>query len=380
MAINPRIAQAMMQDPRMAMALRNQQVGASTAPVASPLAGIARALQGGLGGFQQGRLANEYTANDAAQQAAMLNTMYPNAPTEGMGPMPENPERKRIEQAMQAGIIAPQDLKSVILSEMTPKEYGYETVNGTLVRTDPRGGPATPVYEGEPEKSSVRRDWEQSVADGTYDGSFMDYQKELKAAGRSTTNINVGPQTPGQEAADKEFGKEYATYKAGGGYADMQKQISQLRAVSDALGKSDDLTGPMLGSMPEWMRSITNPKSADAQQLVEEVVQRNLRQILGAQFTEKEGERLIARAYNPRLDEQTNKKRVDRLIRQMEEAAAAKESAMQYFEQNGSLRGWEGKLWTPQDFDLGEDQGDGKTGRPPADADLDTLLEYYGNQ
>ena len=79
-------------------------------------------------------------------------------------------------------------------------------------------------------------------------------------------------------------------------------------------------------------------------------MQRNLRLILGAQFTEKEGQRLIARAYNPSLSEQENAKRVRNLIKQMQSAAEAKASAARYFEENGTLAGWKGKLPSMRDF------------------------------
>ena len=86
------------------------------------------------------------------------------------------------------------------------------------------------------------------------------------------------------------------------------------------------------------------------QQGVEEVVQRNLRLVLGAQFTEKEGERLISRAFDPSLSEKENKKRVDRLLNQIEKAANAKQKAAEYFEKHGTLKGFKGTLMTMQDF------------------------------
>lgn len=156
----------------------------------------------------------------------------------------------------------------------------------------------------------------------------------------------------GTKETDKKFAEDHVAF-ATGGFADTQKQINQLREVSDALGKAAEgsLTGPLIGAMPEWLRAMANPKSQAAQDAVEEVVQRNLRLILGAQFTEKEGARLIARAYNPRLGEVENKKRVDRLITQIEEAANAKLDASRHFMAHGTLEGWRGKVWTMKDFD-----------------------------
>src|SRR5690606_8783450 len=116
---------------------------------------------------------------------------------------------------------------------------------------------------------------------------------------------------------------------------------------------------------------------------VEEVVQRNLRVILGAQFTEKEGERLISRAYNPRLSEAENKARVDRLIQQISEAAKAKLDAAQYFQQHGSLVGWKGRLPRMSDFDPEPPKGGTAEGKvqniPPSPALIDELVNKYSN-
>jgi len=94
--------------------------------------------------------------------------------------------------------------------------------------------------------------------------------------------------------------------------------------------------------MPDFVTSITHPQAVNTREQVEEVVQRNLRVILGAQFTQKEGDRLIARAYNPRLSEAENAKRLGRLIVSMDRAAKAKLAAADYFERNGTMKGYRG--------------------------------------
>lgn len=155
----------------------------------------------------------------------------------------------------------------------------------------------------------------------------------------------------GQEQVDKDFAKEYAKSKASGGFADSQKLINQLQEASDALASDDSLTGAFVGAIPDAVRAVTNPKAINTREKVEEVVQRNLREVLGAQFTQKEGDRLIARAFNPRLSTEVNKQRVDALITQMKNAAKTKNDAIQYFEKNGTLQGWGGNLPTMRDFE-----------------------------
>ena len=198
------------------------------------------------------------------------------------------------------------------------------------------------------------------------DPRVLEAKKEVAAAGRPQLepftvgnitiprNIRTGDPlfTPGQKALDKAFGKEFASFIASGGAADAKKNLKQLREVAERLdsGKEDDLTGPIVGNIPNFIRTFVAPRSLAVQEQVEEVVQRNLRIILGAQFTEKEGVRLIARAFNPALSEQENARRLRRLITAMEGAIEAKLKAAQYFQDNGTLVGYDGVTQFSIDF------------------------------
>lgn len=151
----------------------------------------------------------------------------------------------------------------------------------------------------------------------------------------------------GEKQVDKEFAKEYAKWTLGGGFADVEKNVAQLKAVKTRLESgSENLTGPIIGQVYDPLRAITNPESIEVRDEVEEVVQRNLRLILGAQFTQKEGERLIARAYNEKLDESVNAKRLGRLITAIEKAALAKQDSANYFEEKGTMKGFKGEKFS----------------------------------
>lgn len=160
--------------------------------------------------------------------------------------------------------------------------------------------------------------------------------------GVTVNNVIGGEQlTPGQKKIDEAFADTYLSW-VGGGAADSMKQIDQLSETIDILGDGGNITGA-IGLVPESIQPFVNPDGTIARENVEEVVQRSLREILGAQFTEKEGERLIARAYNPRLPPAENKKRVSRLLKQIKGMAEAKQAMVDYFDENGTLRGYKGK-------------------------------------
>lgn len=138
--------------------------------------------------------------------------------------------------------------------------------------------------------------------------------------------------------------------------ADSQKLILQLETVSKALSDGEtNLSGPILNLIPDALKAFTEggQKAINTREAVEEVVQRNLKLILGGQFTEREGEKLVKRAFNPALDESENLIRVNRLLAQMKAAAAAKQAMADHFTSNGTLAGFDQtKIPTINDFNL----------------------------
>lgn len=156
--------------------------------------------------------------------------------------------------------------------------------------------------------------------------------------------------TEAEKAIDKSFSKEYVDHISGSSAADTKRSIRELEDVSKSLEEIDTATGAFIGLVPKAVRDIVTPRGAAMQDIVESVVQKSLRETLGAQFTEKEAERLIDRAYNPRLDEKENKRRVDNLIQQIKEAAKSKQEAVEYYEANGTLKGFKGQLFNISDF------------------------------
>lgn len=205
-----------------------------------------------------------------------------------------------------------------------------------------------------------------------FKGDFVDYQVKLKQAGAAKQTVTVGgaaEQTAGQKKVDEKYAQDYLDWTQGGG-ADMTGQLAQIGTVLGQLEGGKQLTGPMIGMLGSYSPlalSILNPDAANAKEQVEEVVQRNLRVILGAQFTEKEGERLISRAYNPALPPEKNAARLRKLFTQMESAANQRQAMARYYEQKGTMTGYEGETPTINDFyqaitgfSVGQVVGDGE--------------------
>lgn len=203
--------------------------------------------------------------------------------------------------------------------------------------------------------------------------------------------------TPAEVATDKAFAPDYVKFVTGES-SDMQKQIKQLDNVVSTLDKvikdskdieagtkfrikdgkkekliEKDLSSPRIGITPDFIQAVSDPEALAIRERVEEVAQRNLRIILGAQFTEKEGEKLIARVYNQKLDEKENLKRVKALSKQMTKAFKAKDSAADYYAENGTLKGWNGKIMTLSDIEEGFNEETSKKSKTEQIIDFNDL-------
>lgn len=159
-----------------------------------------------------------------------------------------------------------------------------------------------------------------------------------------------GDQPEGLVALDKAYAKDHLEWTRGGG-PNMGAEIAQINTVLQNLERGDQLTGPTVGLINNvGMLGLINPDAEDAKQQVEQVVQSNLKLVLGAQFTEKEGQQLIARAYNPMLSPEKNIARLRKLYLQMQTAWKQRQAMADYFSQNYTLRGYEGPQPNIADF------------------------------
>lgn len=150
----------------------------------------------------------------------------------------------------------------------------------------------------------------------------------------------------GQKAVDKAFAKTYEDFIVSGGYAKSIGNLQSLVDLSDRLDSGkENLTGPIKGRVPEMLR----PTSVAARQDAERIIQEGLRATLGAQFTEREGERFLARSYDEKLPDEMNAKKLREAAQTLQSMIRAKKQAADYYEENGTLMGYKGKLYTVRD-------------------------------
>lgn len=144
--------------------------------------------------------------------------------------------------------------------------------------------------------------------------------------------------------------KEYVTKRLPQFREDEAKAIvnlGKLDKVVSALGNRDDLTGitPAIGLKLGEIFGLPGafaPTASDVQNRILSVAQESIKQIMGAQFAEKEGENVLRRAYDASQPEAVNIKRVRELISSLEVVVKAQRDEAEYFEKHNTLRGYVG--------------------------------------
>ncbi len=160
-------------------------------------------------------------------------------------------------------------------------------------------------------------------------------------SGREKPASSASPKVPeGIKSLDRTFAKDYDEWSSGGEAA-VDKNITRLTDTRDYLEKhKDDLfgtSGRITGRLPDILRS---EESIKARQDTQAAAQGALKATLGAQFTEREGERIMASAYNEKLSPQENINKINAAILELETAKRNKNQKSSYFENNKSLDGY----------------------------------------
>lgn len=167
--------------------------------------------------------------------------------------------------------------------------------------------------------------------------------EESKRASQAKTDLEAKKAgvklTKGEEAIDQAFGKKYAEYLDNKG--DISINRKKLKGVLDAIKKGDIDTGFTTGASTRAGELIGyKTKAAEMKDEVRSAIQGMLRPTLGAQFAEKEGERIINVAFDPARSEEANKKALQDEIKKLDSRVKSFQERADYFEKKGTLKGY----------------------------------------
>jgi hypothetical protein len=146
--------------------------------------------------------------------------------------------------------------------------------------------------------------------------------------------------SPMQEAMDTEAGKSFATYNPNIAKTNITKLERAIGQIEKAIATGENIAGTAKSFLPDIMQDALNKGGKALREAVESVIQLNLRQTLGAQFTQKEGELFMSRGYNPRGTDKENLNKIRVLLKQIKASADLEAQRYEYGTTHGTMQGF----------------------------------------
>ena len=152
----------------------------------------------------------------------------------------------------------------------------------------------------------------------------------------------------GQENLDKKFGDISSAWKFGERQQANANIVNLDNKIERLISGEENVSGPGFAFIPEKLKPVLAPTAVGFLDEISDVTYQSLRATLGAQFTENEGKKLVAATFNQNLPEEQNIIRLQRLSAKIKAIRDAKERAIEYFDEYGTLQGYKEE---PQSFD-----------------------------
>lgn len=282
------------------------------------------------------------------------------APVEGVAPKVKTMPQTRVSTKVRATIVPTVDPKQ--FSSYVRNESDREIANlGRVVSTVTAGRLRSEVAKNlapvETEVSNI-----DDLTGHTYVAKVLKNSRGDVFSVGEPVLVKTNPIT---EAADKDFVKDYGEWSTTGAVT-QASDAAMLRKIAQELPKLTMASGVIPGLITKFgiQDYVLPSKSTDTAETIRGIAQRGARAILGAAYTQKEGEDFMSRAFNPRLPAEVNAARADRMAAGLEKAAAAKQAKADYFEANGTTAGYRGPTYGLNELEKDVLGADGVTNAP----------------
>jgi len=143
-------------------------------------------------------------------------------------------------------------------------------------------------YKGLDEKERL------SFAAASGRGAYSPVAVEARRIASSKGGLDL---TAGEEKTDQAFANKAVAWK-GGEKQQAESNIQNLENKIALLGKGANVSGPQYAFIPEGLMPVVAPGSTAFKDEISDIVFQSLRSTLGAQFTQREAERLINATFN----------------------------------------------------------------------------------
>jgi hypothetical protein len=211
-----------------------------------------------------------------------------------------------------------------IKTKLSAKEIGPKTLADASEALKLKATVGVRLYEAQ-QKESYKSQYDQQK-----EASKLEAKQKERAA----------LPTEAEKVTEREFAKDYNDWTSRG-QGVYQKNLDRLKEAKKVLEERQKdfigTSGRVTGRLPDFLRS---EESIALREDVQAAAQGALKATLGAQFTEKEGERIMAASYNEKLSPEQNIKKIDAAIKEIETNAKNLEDKGRYYEENRGLKGY----------------------------------------
>jgi len=187
--------------------------------------------------------------------------------------------------------------------------------------------------------SGLEEDERADFAAASGRGAYSPAAVEARRIASSKGGLDL---TAGEEKADQAFANKAVAWK-GGEKQQAESNIQNLENKIALLGKGANVSGPQYAFIPEGLMPVVAPGSTAFKDEISDIVFQSLRSTLGAQFTQREAERLINATFNQDLEEKYNLPRLQRLLAKTKSIYNGKQSEMDFYTDTGTLKGYVGE-------------------------------------
>jgi hypothetical protein len=234
-----------------------------------------------------------------------------------------------------------------LIASMNPKKYMEE-------RIKMQAGNRTLTTE----QKNIQRylsDPEYAKAYDERQGLDPEFQAKLELAQRLgekgidydqfTNELGASSYTVLDEKRDNLYATVVNEFYDKGGYAVQNTNIERLVETIGKITKDPSTTGIIQGVLPnELLAMLGYGEAIQTKEAVASIVYQTLRATLGAQFTEKEGQRLISASFNPLLSAEQNARRLNLMLKEILAVTTSKQERIRHVEKYGTLKGFKGEM------------------------------------
>lgn len=179
----------------------------------------------------------------------------------------------------------------------------------------------------------------------------FDYKKER--AGERAAEKKKIEYSPGEKKIEEETVKDLVDFRKNA--QKSLEDIGTLRRVIEDLKKDETISGSYRGKVSDNIRWITHPKAMKVKSDVESIALGTIKTLLSGVTSDQDVKRVLSKSYIPEADTRHNIKVVSRLLHNLEQGFKIRKAQSDYFDENGTLRGFKAELPTLSEIAIEDD-------------------------